>query len=255
MTDSQKHRRCTLLMILFFACALLTACDRDVPTTDAPVKERPTADAAPAVSRQDYGRDGSPSAEQIPPTPPISENFEGQPQLSLFPRIGNVRPEESTEEFRFWTSFIDHLNRTSGIAADTRPDSKRCWSLRGIGDLESVAFFAPLAVEPSARYRISARLKTVLPEGAAAGLGVLEFREFLWIGEQFTAAQMQQYGLHATQGTKLTGKNDWTEATFDFETGPETRMIHLLLFREGTKDREPVFFDDISVEPLPAKEL
>jgi len=252
MPDSRLHRLCFLLLLLFLSCALLTACDKDVPTTETPAKEMPTADAAPAPSLQDYGRNGTPSIEPTPPQPPISENFEGQPQLSLFPRIGDVRPEESTEEFRFWTSFIDHLNRTSGIAADNRPDSKRCWSLRSIGDLESVAFFAPLAVEPSTRYRISAQLKTNLPEGAAAGLGIIEFREFLWIGEQFTAAQMQQYGLRTTQGARLTGKNDWTEAAFDFETGPETRMVHLLLFRDGAKDREPVFFDDIAIVPLPA---
>jgi hypothetical protein len=27
-------------------------------------------------------------------------------------------------------------------------------------------------------------------------------------------------------------------------------MIHLVLFRDGTADRQPVFFDNIAVEPV-----
>jgi hypothetical protein len=252
MSDLRSHHLCTLLLLLSLSCSLLTACDRDAPTTETPSQESAAIDAPPALSRQDYGRTNTALDEPQPPTPPISENFEGQPQLSLFPRIGDVRPEESTEELRFWNSFIDHLNRTSGIAADNRPESKRCWSLRSIGDLESVAFFAPVAVKPSTRYRVSAQLKTDLPEGASAGLGIIEFREFLWIGDQFTSAQMQEYQVRTSEGVRLTGRNDWTEASFDIETAPEAHMIHLLLFREGAKGREPVFFDDIAIAPLPS---
>jgi len=195
-----------------------------------------------------YARSASPT----PPTPPIGENFESVPQLSFFPRLGDFRPEQDEEGYPYWNSFIEHIVKTSGLISDPDGGSRRCWSLRGVGNLESIGFFTPLAVEPGQRYRVSARMRTQFTNTATAGIGVLEFREFLWIGEQFSAALMQEYALGASEGTRLTGIHPWQKVSFDFTTSPETRMIHLVLFREGPMDRNPALFDDIAIVPVPA---
>lgn len=231
--------RCyTSLLPLLLLTFLLTACDNNAPSTPATSPNAVTA-SAPAVP-------------PAPPAPPITENFESQPLISFFPRIGAFRPETTDESYPYWNVFVEHVTKTSGVV--TVPDSarNRCWALRSVGDLDSVGYFAPLAVAPSTRYRISAWIKTDLPEGASAGIGLTEFRKFLWIGEQFTSEQMRQYALRTTEGARLTGKTDWKKVVYDFTTTPETHMIHLILFRDGAKGRNPVLFDDISVTPLPA---
>jgi hypothetical protein len=48
------------------------------------------------------------------------------------------------------------------------------------------------------------------------------------------------------ESQRLTGKADG-EHTFTFTTGPETKMIHIVLFREGTHDRNAIMFDDINI--------
>lgn len=189
------------------------------------------------------------AGELQPPAPPIREDFEGRPIMSLFPRVAGARPAEDEEGYPYWRSFIEHVARTSGPTVDDTPGSSRCWALRGIGDIESTGFFSPLAVEPSSRYQITARIKTDLTEGATAGIGVIEFRKFLWIDKQFTEAQLRQYALGNSEGVRLTGSNDWTPVSFELTTGDQTRMIHLVLFRDGAKDRNPVLFDDIAVVP------
>ena len=46
----------------------------------------------------------------------------------------------------------------------------------------------------------------------------------------------------------MTGKNSGAKHTFSFTTGPDSGMIHLVLFREGTHDRNALMFDDIEIK-------
>jgi hypothetical protein len=190
-----------------------------------------------------------PEAEPTPPGVPVTETFEREPQLSLFARVASFRPADDDKEgLGFWTTYIDHIQRTSGMRPKSGRDNSNGWTIHGIKGLSSVAFFAPLAVKPSTRYHVSFDFKGDLPKNASAGIGVLEFKEFLWIGEQFTEELSKKYQSGASPGIAVKSKNDWQSYNFDFTTSPQTGMIHLILYRDGNMDREkPVFFDNIAV--------
>lgn len=225
--------RILLVAGLLSAVLLLGGCRDQEPAETAP--------PAPA-----------PAAAPTPPTPPLRETFDGEPQLSLFPRTGAARPTDDSDEFGYWSAFIDHIQRTSGVGNGSGSDGSRAWTIRGIKGLDSIAFFSPLAVTANTGYRVAFDFKGELPKGAKAGIGVLEFARFLWIGEQFTLAQLQEHqtGLHP--GIALTGNQAWQRHTFTFTTSPRTGMIHLILFRDGAMDREkPVWFDNIVIEEAP----
>ncbi|RMF46124.1 MAG: hypothetical protein D6751_05835, partial [Deltaproteobacteria bacterium] len=108
----------------------------------------------------------------------------------------------------------------------------------------------PLAVQPGQTYRISARIRCQLPDKVRTGIGVQEFDQFLWIGNQFDAEQEKQHLLRSKVGISLEGDHDWEDVTFDFTTGPKAGMIHLILFLDGPADRVPVLFDDLRIEPI-----
>jgi hypothetical protein len=191
--------------------------------------------------------------ELPPPTPPMLENFDGEPQLSLFPRVGAFRPEDDDEEGgAFWLTYIDHLLRTSGAIQGAGLEGGRCWALRSLSGIDSVAFFSPLAVQPRTTYQVRFAFRGKLPPGGTAGIGIMEFDRFLWIGEQFPQSLQRQHQTGAHPGLSLSGSSDWAEHQFDFTTSGQTRMVHLLLFRDGAADRQhAVYFDDIVIEPLP----
>lgn len=186
--------------------------------------------------------------EPQPPGPPILETFQGSPQLSLFPRLGDFRPERDDERLAFWSTYREHLLKISGMVEADPVSGNKAFIFRGIKGIDSVGHFAPLMVKPNTNYRIGLKLKAELPEGATTGLGLLEYRQFLWIGEQYTELQHQQFFLSQRELLRVNRTNDWQSFQFDFSSGPNTRMIHLVLFREGpATDRMPVLFDNISV--------
>lgn len=188
-------------------------------------------------------------AEPTPPGVPVTETFEREPQLSLFARVASFRPaDDDSEGLGFWTTYIDHIQRTSGMRPRSGRDNSNGWIIHGIKGLSSVAFFAPLAVKPTTRYHVSFDFKGELPKGASAGIGVLEFKEFLWIGEQFTEELSKKYQSGAFPGITVKNKNDWQSYSFDFTTSPQAGMVHLILYRDGNMDRDkPVFFDNIAM--------
>lgn len=230
------------VMLLILSLLFLGGCDNSEPTESAPKNAGQKSEEQPATAES--------VKNQTPPTPPIVESFEKEPQLSLFPRAGDYRPERESERYPYWNTFIEHIIKTSGPIKNETEDNKLSWALRGIKTIDSVGFFSPLAVQPATRYQISFRIKTELVDGASAGIGILEFSEFLWIGDQFTKAQMEKYSIGSKEGIRLTGTRDWEEQTFTLTTGAQTNMIHLIFFREGEHDRKPVLLDDISVTPL-----
>jgi len=213
----------------------LTAAEEPVQTaeqgqSDAPIQE---------VSEQEV-------AEQEPPTPPIFEDFQGPPQLSLFPRVGDFRPEEDSDRLPYWNTFIEHLVKVTGVAEDQASGS-RGWVFRSIKSIDSVGYFSPLGVEPQTGYKVSFNLIAELVEGASAGIGIIEFNQFLWIPGQYTEETFKQHFRGSIEGKRLTDTIKG-EQTFTFTTGPETRMIHVVLFREGAHDRNSLMFDDIRIE-------
>ncbi len=199
-----------------------------------------------------YSRKAALTAPARSPAPPLFETFDGAPQLSLFPRIGDYRPEDDDSvALPYWRTYLEHLVKISSVGA-VDGGGNRAFALRGIKGLDSVGFFSPLAVSPETTYEVSFRARTRLPEGGTAGVGVLEYDRFLWISEQYAETLDRQHrrGMHA--GVVLSGVNDWERHAFRFTTGADTGMIHLILFREGAVEREPVFFDDIRIEPVGA---
>ncbi|NJC87129.1 MAG: hypothetical protein FIB02_01120 [Desulfuromonas sp.] len=225
------------VFVLICTLAFAPACQKqeDPPKTTTPVA---VADQNPSVPA---GKEG----EEPPPAPPIREDFEGQPKLSLFPRVGDFSPEETDKEGQsYWLTFIDHLVRTSG---PIKGKNGTGFAIRGIKTIDSVGFFSPLAVKPDTSYRIDFRFWGKLPKGGESGAGILEFDEFLWIPGQYPKSVSEKHFQRAQVGVKLTGQHDGTRQSFTFRTGPNTRMIHLVFFREGTPDREPVIIDDIDI--------
>jgi hypothetical protein len=184
--------------------------------------------------------------ERVPPTPPVLEDFQGQPQMSLFPRVGDYQPPLESERHPYWRTFIDHLTKVTGVA-ENQEDGSRGWVFRSVNTIDSLGYFAPFAVKPNTTYNVSFTLRAELPEGASAGIGVLEFNEFLWIGEQYTEETFKKHYRGVHEGKHLTGKPDGKQ-TFTFTTGPETGMIHLVLFRDGTHDRNALMFDNIEIK-------
>jgi len=194
----------------------------------------------------------APEAEPTPPGVPVTETFEREPQLSLFARVASYRPaDDDSEALGFWTTYIDHIQRTSGMRPQSGRDNSNGWVIHGIKGLTSVAFFAPLAVKPATRYHVSFDFKGELPKDASAGIGALEFKEFLWIGEQFTEELSKKYQSSVFPGIVVKSKSDWQSYSFDFTTSAQAGMIHLILYRDGNMDREkPVFFDNIAITEI-----
>jgi len=230
--------------LILLTTLLLTACEEPTPPVP-PESMRYSPGSLPAD--QDVQ-----SEERTSPGAPLHENFEGAPQLSLFPRVGDYQPPRGDERHPFWETFIDHFTRTSGLMQSPDEPPNHAWSFRSINTIDSVAYFSPLAVEPETAYRVSFRMQTNLPEEASAGVGVLEFDQFLWIGEQYDEETIRTHLVApALIGQRLEGENTLAELhQFDFTTGPRTRMVHLVFFREGPHARHSVLLDDVAIEPL-----
>lgn len=232
------HLRLALLLIL--AALLACACQKqDEPPPSGATQPSVMAEPKPGAKA------GAGTGTEALPFPPVKEDFEGAPQVSLFPRIGDFSPEEDDKESEaLWATFIDHLLRASGpvkVGNETR------FAFRSLADLNSVGFFLPLAVKPETAYRVSFKIWANIPEGGESGAGILEFDEFLWIGYQYPRSLSEQHFQRAQTGVKLLGDHKGTTQSFTFRTGPQTRMIHLVFFREGVPSRDTIAIDDIEI--------
>ena len=240
----------SLCLTLFFA----SGCQEEVqqPVEIAPQSTQKDEDAAKqltTVSEQAASlAEETSQAEQTnlePPTPPLFEDFQGAPKLSLFPWAGDFRPADDSDRLPYWNTFIEHLVKVTGVAEE-QSSGRRGWTFRSIKTIDSVGFFSPLAVEPQSTYQVSFRLTTELPEGASAGIGILEFNQFLWIPSQYTEELHNKHYRGVHEGKRVIGTTS-DRHSFTFTTGPETHMIHVVLFREGAHDRNSLMFDDIKI--------
>ena len=250
----------TFTLFLIFLISL-SGCQEEVqqPTeqanqvTNQVTKEQVVSELTSALTEDRAKKEDSPEqTEKEPPSPPIFEDFQGEPQLSLFPRAGDFRPEDDSDRLPYWNTFIEHLIKVTGVVEE-QTSGTRGWTFRSINTIDSVGFFSPLAVEPQTAYQVSFKLSADLPEEASAGIGILEFNEFLWIPGQYTEEIYKQHYRGGNEGKSVSGKTN-DEHTFTFTTGPETKMIHVVLFREGTHDRNAVMFDDIGIELVERKQ-
>lgn len=228
-------------LVLLGSLVFVSGCQKQ---EESPKTEAPPSTAAGPPSVTEEAKKGAETA----PAPPIKEDFEGEPKLSLFPRVGDFRPEDNDKEgLSYWMTYIDHLSRISGVLVNKDATKGRAFGFRGIKAVDSVGFFSPLAVEPDRVYRFSYRLWSKLSPGGTTGVGILEYNEFLFIPEQFPKTLSEKHFQRSQLGIKLTDDHDGTVQEFSFRTGPKTRMIHLVFFREGTPDREPIVIDDIEI--------
>jgi hypothetical protein len=243
-----------LILPFFFVLLLLASgCQEDVQQHEAEKEaSKPTNTEQTETAAEEAPKPTDPEQpQQQPPTPPVFEDFQGEPQLSLFPRAGDFRPADDSDRLPYWNTFIEHLIKVTGVVEE-QSSGRRGWTFRSINTIDSVGFFSPLGVEPQTEYKVSFKINADLTEGASAGIGILEFNEFLWVPAQYTDEMYSKHFRGAHEGRRLTGKADG-EHSFTFATGPETRMIHLILFREGAHDRNAVMFDDIGIEQLGSK--
>lgn len=245
--------RLSIFVTFCLALFIASGCQEDTPqTVQIPPQsaEKGTSVAEELTVAEDKVQteeeDQSEVPEQAPPKPPILEDFQGPPQLTLFPRVGDFRPAEDSDRLPYWNTFIDHLVKVTGVAEDQGSGS-RGWVFRSIKSIDSVGYFSPLAVAPQTEYTVSFSLIAELIKGASAGIGIIEFNQFLWIPGQYTEETFKQHFRGSIEGKRLTDTIKG-EHSFTFTTGPETRMIHIVLFREGAHDRNSLMFDNIKIE-------
>lgn len=236
------------IVTIVLLCLSGVACrseDKTAPlSTPIAPQEEQEADKRPETKATDQAA--------TPPGIPVTESFDREPQLSLFARVARYRPSNDDREgLGSWTNQIDLIQRTSGMRPKSGRDDSNGWVIHGIEGISPVSFFAPLAVKPATRYHITFDFKGDFPQGASAGVSILEFKEFLWIGNQFTEELNQKYQSGATAGITIKSKGDWQRHSFFFTTSPQTGMIHIILSRDGVMDEEkPVFFDNITINEV-----
>lgn len=186
--------------------------------------------------------------QAAPPKPPLLETFEGSPVLSLFPWVGDFRPQESdSTRMAYWKTYREHLEKTSGILSGGTEKTNHAFGFRGLKGADSLGFFSPIGVEPGRSYSISLRVQADLPEDASTGLGITEFSEFLWIPGQYGEDTFRRYHLRSQELFRLRETKGWETRHLIFNTGPQTRMIHLVFFREGVPDKTGILIDDIVI--------
>jgi len=231
-----------ILFACFAVLAFLAGCQEEIsPPATGGREQAPT----PVVAEKAPEPAGTEPVDKQPPRPPLREDFQAEPKLPLFPRVGDFQPPPGSERLPDWRSSINQLVKVTGVA-ENAADGSRGWVFRSIKSIDSLGYFSPVAVEPNKIYQVSFKLIADLPAGASAGMDILEFDEFLWIGEQYTEETYIKHFLGSHEGRRLTGKGHGIQA-FAFTTGPETRMVHLVLFRDGTHDLNSLMYDDIEI--------
>ena len=233
------------LLTCFAVLAFLAGCQEETPPATSSGKE----DLKTVVVEKSPDLSPGPletgTVGKQPPRPPIREDFQGEPQLPLFPRVGDFQPPPGSKRHLLWRDAIDHLVKVTGVA-ENAADGSRGWVFRSIQSIDSLGYFSPVAVAPGKIYQVTFKLIADLPEGASAGVDILEFDEFLWTSEQYTEEIFSKHFLGKIEGRRLTGRGHGIQS-FAFATGPETRMVHLVLFRDGTHDLNSLMFDDIEI--------
>lgn len=241
------------VMLFLLLCLSLCACrsEKEGPASPAVVSPQQNSSPPSAMPASNAGTP-TPSNEPTPPGIPVTETFDREPQLNLFPRVAAYRPaDDDSKGLSFWNSYLEHVLRTSGMRPGSGRNRSNGWVLHGISGLDSISFFAPLKVNPSAHYKVTFDFKGEIPKGGSAGIGVLEFKEFLWVDEQFTEAMCKEFQTGAYPGKMIQTGGEWKTYTFDFTVSPQAGMIHLIFYRDGVMQREkPVVFDNISVTEI-----
>ena len=237
------QRLAVFLMLSFNV--FISGCQESPPPAEKETESSPAQSVIEPPTTSSDEQETPASEERQPPRPPLKEDFQAKPKISLFPRAGDFQPPLDDESHSYWRTFIDHLIKITKVV-ENQADGNRGWVFRSIKSIDSVGYFAPVAIEPETDYQVSFEMTADLPEGASAGIGILEFDEFLWIGEQYNEAIYQDHYQGFHEGLRLKGTVRGLQ-TFTFRTGPKSHMAHLVLFRDGPHDRSNVMFDNLEI--------
>jgi spermidine synthase len=189
----------------------------------------------------------------VHPLTDMRETFDGpRPLLPLFPRLGSHKPGDAEkEDLAVWAANMDYFADMSGIVSGSGVDGSAGFLIAKVAGPGSSAYFAPLAVKPSAEYVVEFAMKSeTIPQGEA-GVGVVEYDAFKPTGMQPSLADNERHLVGMQDKVRITGPRNWERHSFAFRTSPKTRMIHLILYRGGIYDRNPVVFDDIRIREVP----
>jgi spermidine synthase len=186
------------------------------------------------------------------PVGSITETFDhGKQRLSLFPRLGSHRPEnEEGKDLAVWSANMEQFASSSGIRDGAGIEGSRGLLVKSIAGAGSSAYFAPLAVRPSTVYSVSFAVKSGTEGGGEAGVGLQEFIKFLPTGEQPTGSVIRKFLIGGKDEVRLKGSRNWETHSFSFRTTPRTRMVHLVFYREGKHDHNPVVFDNLRISEI-----
>jgi len=169
----------------------------------------------------------------------------------ILPYLGGYRPdEEDRAGLLAWSANMDYFTTISGIVQWIGREGSAALSVRSIEDVVSAGYFIPMAVRPSTTYRVEFQMKSLLSLGGEAGAGMLEYDALLPSGEEFTLLANRNHRIGSNVYLRIRGERDWEKHTYTFKTSPRARMVHLLFFREGLHNREPVIFDDIVIREV-----
>lgn len=185
--------------------------------------------------------------------PKRRETFDGaKPVLPMFPRLGSHRPaEEGAADRAVWEGNMEFFAGETGAERGAGTGGGRALKIVSVAGVGSSAYFAPLAVRPSTGYRVEFLLKSGMNPKGIAGAGIAEYDTYLSTGEQPSPEGNRKHLLDAADGVRVSGPGDWQPLSFRFRTSPRTRMVHLVLYREGEHDRSPVYFDDVRIVEEP----
>ncbi len=181
------------------------------------------------------------------------ESFDGEkPILPMFPRLGSHRPEAAqVQGFAVWAGNMELFAAGSGVVPKAGASGSAALKIVGVAGVGSAAYFAPVSVRPATQYQVEFHLKSGMNPRGEAGAGVVEYDAFLPAGEQPTQEVLRNHLVGMHDGVRVAGPRQWQRHAFSFRTSPRTRMVHLVLYREGEHDRGPVFFDDIRIAEEP----
>lgn len=184
----------------------------------------------------------------------VLENFDSSPRLPLVPRVPSVRAADAGEDAGALLAGYELLmSRSSGIAPQMGLGGSNGLVLRALPNTDFVAFTIPHAVEPSTRYRLTWSMKAGQLNAETAAVVVEQFDAADATYGQFQRAFSQAHSLQHETVATLSSAQPWTRHEAAFATTPRTRMIHLILYRQGQPGREPVQVDDIVLEALGAQ--
>ena len=199
--------------------------------------------------------------EQLPlwqqvahPITRVHEDFEASPQLPLIPRVAGIDfgvDGSDQDRVAMRAAYELLFTRVSGVAPGMGLGGSAGLVLRWVPMSSLVGYAIPQVVKPSARYRVGwSMLNGALQPGEAVSVVVEQFDTVEATGMQFMMSYVNTHSVHRETMAQIDAAQPWTRHGFEFSTTPNTHMVHIVFFRSGAPNPEPVRFDDFTVEDV-----